>query len=59
MLTAGTASVYNNCGIEIYYKVILISEQNYTVISKIGVYIPYSLPGVKVFIKLSLSNINT
>jgi hypothetical protein len=59
VLTADTVSVYNNCGIEIYYKVILISEQNYTAISETGVHVPYSLPGIGVFIKLSLSNINT
>jgi hypothetical protein len=59
VLAAGTASVYNNCGIEIYYKVISTSEQNYTAIPETGVHVPYSLPGVGVSIKLSLSNANT
>lgn len=53
---AGTASVYNNCGIHIYYKVISTFEQNYTVIPETGVQIPYSFPDVRVSIKLSLGN---
>jgi hypothetical protein len=52
----GSASVYNNCGIDVYYKAISTFEQNYSVIPEAGVQIPYSLPGVGVSIKLSLSN---
>src|SRR5436305_12009590 len=52
----GTASVYNNCGIQIYYKVISTCEQNYVAIPETDVQIPYSLPGVGVSIKLSLGN---
>ena len=55
-LSTGTAFVYNNCGIDMYYKVISRSEQNYSRVPETGVQVPYSLPDVGVSIKLSLGN---
>ncbi len=52
----GSAIVYNQCEIDIYYKVISTFEENYSVVPETGIQIPYSFPGLGVSVKLSLQN---